>query len=251
MWYYQKSMNTQRFYPQSQRYRRSTLASWLAERWCPLGILRDTRDVLHDNLLYLVRGADVLVPISYTTLKGGLTTATHKNFVAALDTLIHCSGMSNKTTKMAFCHCSYPFPDADEAEARLKWDTVESRLESTFPDLEDSIFEAERPMKNSVEECRHIKKKLAVCGLPTRKIVIFTGVGHARSARKIWKHFFPKSEIVVLCSSDFDDEWQPDHYVKVQRGPWLWLFANFARHLLFCTIGVERTGKFRHNSTRE
>lgn len=238
--------------PQQQKLP-SRLATWLAEKWCPADVIRPEKQLGKNGVCLLPEGipavVDIIVPISYTTLRGGLTMATHSNWVTALDIL-----KARTEAAVVYSNCKYPFTDADLEEERLRRKT----LEEDYPGFKNpalkfgnAIIKATYSMNNSVKECEAIKDEMERRGLKCDTIVVVTGVGHARDAKKIWQHYFPKSRIEVYAATDFNYEWQPDHYVKVQRGPWLWLFANIARHLLLCTIGVERTGRFRHNSSRE
>lgn len=184
------------------------------------------------------RTPNIVVATSYCTTRNELTLASRRiQEVALAEARAHRAWL-------LFAPCEYPFPNAAEVERRHRM----SRVPSDF----SRVISADS-MNNTVEEVKAIhavvnhQPGLFVPKGGKLTILVVTGQMHSRSALLIWKHYFPDAAIYVR-TIDHRFEYQPDHPVDLQTGPWKWLFANLARHFLLLTIGPERTGRFRHNA---
>lgn len=160
---------------------------------------------------------DVIVPISYTTLPDQLTSATKTNLIEVISYKCGRSPVSH----IIFSNCSYTFPGSARVEFELKKKTLQEECDlcrfACAGDMISSITEAER-IKEKIEELKIIPK----C------ILVVTGQMHSRSARIIWGKVFPDTCILITCIHH-SHEYQENHPVKMQRGGWIWFFANQAR----------------------
>jgi uncharacterized SAM-binding protein YcdF (DUF218 family) len=135
--------------------------------------------------------------------------------------------------------CSYIFPGSEDAEWQFRRaifqenGVPDSRL-LRADDMENSIQEAKKVWALVLE--RHISKRGCVV----------TGEMHSRRETSILRKIMPDADIRMICVS-FDVEWQPDHPVLVQRGPWRWFAANIAAYILWLVRG-ERLGEIHHRS---
>ncbi|MEK7645213.1 MAG: hypothetical protein AAB391_02755 [Patescibacteria group bacterium] len=181
----------------------------------------------------------LVISTSYVTRRDRLTDATQETLRVGLEYLKRFP-----QAWLAFSPCRYPFPGAEEVELVLRVAQISDGCK---------YFSA-GSMDNTVQEAQQIRAALdsraSVAGIrkgSPYSILVVTGEMHSRSARLIWEHYFPEATVFICCIPHHF-EYQPDHPVDMQRGPWKWAFANLARHFLLLTIGVERTGKFKHNA---
>lgn len=170
---------------------------------------------------------DLIVPISYTTKRDTLTKATMLTARIASS----WAHLHPEATLVA-SNCSYTFPGAADAEWGFK--------KAIFQKVGVKCHRA-GDMNNSVQEALEIKKFLSRFlsreEKEPEKILIITGQMHSRSARFIWKKIFPKAKIFIMVFGH-KNEYQKDHCVLVQQGPWRWFLANVARQILLRLIGL-------------
>ena len=178
---------------------------------------------------------DLIVPISYSTRRDKLVTATEEIVRRAAEL-----AQGHPEAVVVLSTCGYTFRGAEEIE----W-TYKQNL------FEQYGITARRAgsMNNSVQEADAVAKYVALHRLHSKRILIVTGEMHSRSARWIWRQVMPDSKISTVCISS-RYEWQPDHPVLVQRGPWRWFAANIARQILLRILGLDRTGRLHHRSEK-
>lgn len=186
-----------------------------------------------DNELRVTQ-EEIIIPISYSTHKRGLTAATLENLLRAMAIHMACPG-----SKLIHATCEYTFPGAAKTESFIKNDLFS---------VGGIVANHAGTMNNSVQEARIIALYLAANNISHARILLVTGEMHSRSARLIWEKVFPKSKILIFCTP-YLYEHEPNHPVYVQRGPWKWFAANVARHILLLTLGLDRVGKWHHRST--
>lgn len=96
---------------------------------------------------------------------------------------------------------------------------------------------------NSVTEAEAISLALQKEGVSAPKhILVVCDWAHARSARIIWRHFFPDARI---STHSVEGVWEPSHRGKFQRSNVAWFFACVARHVALRVLGVKWVGNFR------
>lgn len=187
-----------------------------------------------DSVTALANGRfNLIIPVSYSTGR--------EKLVAATEAIARRAAELSKRYPQAVVvvsNCEYTFPGAEEVEWKFR--------RNLFAEYGVKAQRAYN-MNNSVQEAQAIAKYVAECNLTAERILIVTGEMHSRSARWIWKRVMPKSKITVTCiESRF--EWEPNHPVLVQRGPWKWFLANIARQALLQIFGLDRIGKLHHRS---
>jgi len=184
-------------------------------------------------LIVANREYDVVVSTSYGTGE--------KELVKATCAIARRSVELAKKYRAALIYapCSYLFEGAAEIEATLK--------EAMFAELGIKAYRANN-MENTVQEAQAIAKFLREYGLRHQRILIVTGEMHSPSARWIWEHVIPGSQITITCVP-YTYEYQLDQPVLVQRYPWIWFAANIARQTLLRTpfVGL-RIGKRHHRA---
>lgn len=188
-----------------------------------------------DNTNIYGKPVDLIVPISYSILPHGLTQATRINLDAAIDLREQFPNAF-----VALSNCAYTFPGAAEKEKNLRDEILRKRgIYTRYVWAED--------MNNSVQEAKRIKEAMEMLvpmfAPDPRCIVIVTCQMHSRSAKYIWRHVFPRAEI--LCyTNNWIHEAEPDQPVKIQRSHWLWFFGNIARQMAL-VISYKLYGDFR------
>lgn len=193
-------------------------------------------DTIQRLSLIQLENFDIIVPVSYTTLREKLTLASEINMVDAISIAKH----STKAPIIYSC-CEYTFEGSADIEGKYKRALLK-RLGHC-----GKVIRAKN-MNNSAEEALVIRDELLYENISARRIAIVTGEMHGRSARFIWEKVFPNAAVFVFCVSH-TYEYQPDHLVKLQRGPWRWAFANVARQILLHIFGL-RISRFHHDAVK-
>ncbi len=175
---------------------------------------------------------DVIVPISYTTLRDRLTDGTKANIERAIEYRINW----HPNASIAFSSCSYPFKGAEQVEDKLRAGMC--RKEGIEPIIAE-------PMVNTVDEAMNIRDALNTQGIHPKCILIVTGELHSRSARYIWKKIFPEAQILITCIPH-ELEIQPDHIVLDQRVMWKWVLSNIKREIALRIIPLSWLRKIKH-----
>lgn len=179
--------------------------------------------------------ADLIVPISYTTLQNRLTDATCAN----VELVLKLRKSWYPDARIAFSSCSYPFPGAELVEDRLR--TEMCRKAGVEP-----IVAA--PMVNTVDEAMNIREAMMKHkGLYPQSILIVTGELHSPSAKYIWQELFPKARILIRCIS-YKLEIQPDHLVLDQRTMGKWILSNIKREVALRVLPLSVIRKIQHKA---
>jgi len=178
---------------------------------------------------------DLVVATSYCTTKKALTIASQKNLEIAMQIA------AEKNALLAWASCSYPFNGAESIEDDF-------RLIAVAETFEEEKLIIGTAMTSTVTEAASIKQALNRKDVRPKVIVVVTGRLHARSARYIWRHFFPDAEILIAVVNE-DYESQFDHPVNVQRNPWVWFAVNVARQILLWTLPMEWVARMKHNAS--
>lgn len=181
---------------------------------------------------------DLIVPISYTTLRDGLTEATKRNMEIAISEKIE---RSSSSIRLAFSSCSYPFKGAEIVEDKLRSEMC--RQVVIYPILA-------RPMVNTVDEAFNVRDALNERGLKPKCILIITGELHSRSARYVWKKLFPEARILIRCIP-YSLEIQPDHIVLDQRQMGKWVLSNVKREIALRLLPLSFVRKFQHKPAEQ
>ena len=169
---------------------------------------------------YSLKKPEIIVPLSYGATPEGPTTQTYKNTIMA-------GGFWTKLPHalIVYGNAGYLFEGAIEVENAKKRTLQQMKV----PD--DQILYA-GSINNSIQEATAIRDTLEARRIKPNRILLCTGEMHSRSIRAIWRYFFPKGEILV-SGGIFGEEYQWDHPVFLERGPWRWLMANIMRHIGF------------------
>ena len=178
---------------------------------------------------------DLIVPVSYTTLRDRLAIATEMNLKMALR--YHVTVFRRKP-KFAFSSCSYPFSGAE---------MVEDRLKTGFCNRMDVVPIQAKPMMNTVDEAMRIKETLEKRNFNPHCILLVTGVLHSPSARYIWEKLFPDARILISCTPR-EYEVQPDHMVFNQRKMWKWVLSNIKREIALRILPLSFVRTIRHTA---
>jgi hypothetical protein len=176
-----------------------------------------------------VSGADLIVPLSYTTLRDRLTNGTHQGIMRAF---VYARQLPQAT--LAFSNASHAFPGSERVEYFAK-----KLYLLGIPHI------CAASCINSVQEAENIKAALP---FSPKKILIVCGEVHSRSARIIWRQVFPDAEIRISCMP-FAYEYQRDFPFFVERYAWIWFAASLAREVLLRTLGPERMRALKHNAS--
>lgn len=96
---------------------------------------------------------------------------------------------------------------------------------------------------STIEECQKIKAALPT-GFGPKKVVVVTGTCHSRTARLVWKTYFPNSQIFLVTIPAYE-EIDPENPMKFLRSSWKWFGINVIRHFVFKIVGVTRMEKFK------
>ena len=97
---------------------------------------------------------------------------------------------------------------------------------------------------STIEECQKIREFYLSNHEEPKKIMVITGASHSRTAKLVWKTYFPNTEISVRSipiSFEIDEE-SP---MVFMRNAWMWFGINFLRHIVFSIIGVKRMESFK------
>lgn len=185
-----------------------------------------TEEIIDSNV-------DLIIPISFSTLRNSLVFGTEANVKLA------CKWTKKfPSAKIIFSSCSYTFPGAElvEDELRLKIFLKNGKR----PLIADS-------MVNSVDEAMRIADTLLLKRVFPECILIIDGEIHSRSSAYIYGRLFPHSKILIDCTP-YSLEYQPDHNVKSQRTLWRWLFSNIARQFALRILPLSLVRKIQRRS---
>lgn len=178
---------------------------------------------------------DLIVPISYTTLRSELTDATIANVKRAIK---YCLEDFPNSACVAFSSCSYLFQDA-------------ARVEDGFRNglCHDAGIEpiVAKSMINTVDEAMNIRDALDARGIRPKCLLIVTGELHSPSARYIWEKLFPEARVLIACIP-CELEIQPNHLVLDQRKMWKWVLSNIKREVALRILPFPIIRKIQHKA---
>lgn len=163
---------------------------------------------------------DVLVPLSYTTLKNQLTRGSRESLLLAK----HYANVFPQAKLVISNSAHTGFPKCTEVEYAFK----KALLDGTPHTLAGAQV-------NSITEAEAIK---AALGVEPKEILVVCGEIHARSVRWIWRRVFPNTRITIRCIP-YWAEYQTDHPFFIERYAWPWFFAGIARYLLLLIVGMQ------------
>jgi len=189
-----------------------------------------------ENTKEEIRSADVelIVPISFTTLRNKLTFGTLVNVTTAVMYKVRFF----PDARIAFSSCSYPFNGAEHVEDELRTDICQNA------GIKPIIAE---PMVNTVDEAMNIREALNSKGINPKCILIVTGELHSPSARYIWKKLFPDAKILISCIPHHM-EIQPNHLVLDQRTMLKWVVSNIKREIALRLLPLSFVRKIQHKA---
>lgn len=179
---------------------------------------------------------DVIVPICYGTLPERLAEGTEATLNQAI-----VLAQKYPQAMIAFGNAAICFPGSEVVESREK-----RRLLSEAGIPLERLVEAPA-IYNSVTEAREIKAELARNGIATQEIAIVAAEAHSRSVMYIYRRVFPHT-LLSLVLVPFEVEYQKDHTVTLQTGPWYWIVANVLRQTALMFLGLDIVGGITHHT---
>lgn len=177
---------------------------------------------------------DVIIAICYGVLPDRLADGT----LATLREAIRLADIFPRAV-IAFGNAAICFDKSEIAEHKFKMAIIETEH---FPQMR--LVVAPR-IYNTVTEAKEIKKELERSGIRAREIAIVAAEAHSRAVMYIYRRIFPDTRM-ALVYIPFETEYQPDHTVTLQTGPWFWIVANILRQIALRVLGLERVGKVTH-----
>ncbi|HRH22689.1 MAG TPA: hypothetical protein PLB51_01705 [Candidatus Paceibacterota bacterium] len=167
---------------------------------------------------------DLIVPVSYTTLRDRLTNATERITVVATE----YQRMYPKAF-VVMSPCAYMFPGS----ANREWEYRKAIFETCQADIVRA-----RVMNNSVEEVMAIVEVIKDRGIKNPHVLVVTGEMHMRAVKFIWKKIMPEARVSIK-SVPYWYEYQPEHFGKRQRSAGMWVYASVVRQIILRTLGVD------------
>jgi hypothetical protein len=176
---------------------------------------------------------DLIVPISFATLRDRLCNGTKANADLALQWAKKFS-----SSQVCFSSCSYPFPGAEQVEDRLRGKIFKDGC--VEPIVASSMI-------NTVDEAIRIKDALDERSIYPKVILIIDGEIHSRSAYYVYRKVFPNALVLVYCTP-YNLEYQPDQIVESQRTLGSWLFSNIARQIALHVLPLSMIRKIKRKA---
>lgn len=127
-------------------------------------------------------------------------------------------------------------PDISETECQLKTEIW------TAAGVKNKIIYSGTTLTtiDSAERCRDELRK---AGISPRKILLVTGEVHSRSARYVWRKFFPDVKI-TFDLIPLREETQPDAMIRFMRRPTTWFVVRILQFVVLRTFGMNFVRRF-------
>lgn len=178
---------------------------------------------------------DAIVAICYGTLQDRLADGT----MATLDMAI-VQLRKYPNAQLVAGNADICFPGSDAFENREK-----RRILAGAGIAPDRILT--HVINNTVTEGLGTNAALANADIACREVLIIAAEAHSRSVMYIFRRTLPAARLSLMLVP-FRVEYQPDHTVTLQTGPWYWIAANVARQIALWTLGLTRVGRVRHHT---
>lgn len=184
----------------------------------------------------LKESIDLTVPICYgIAATNRLATGTVKNF-ERVPTFLE----TFPETQLAFGNCPYICKDSEKIESKLK-----GEMFPWLSSMRKGPIEINNVL-NSIKEAKEIRRETRERKIEPKRILLLTGEIHSRRAKRIWKHFFPKAQILVSCTG-YQNEVDSDHIVKANSNIMLWFAINVVASFVACMpFGIQMMENMHH-----